>query len=245
VINYVGVHDGETLYDIAQYKLPAATSPAQRARAQVVALAPVLLGQGMPFLHAGDELLRSKALDRDSYNAGDWFNRIDWTGGSNFIGTMGLPSAEKNEGNWGLIAPVLSNPGVAPSAADIALTRAQVQDLLRIRKSSSVFRLRTAADVARCVSFPDAVNQADGLIVMQLGVGDRSCGDGVFQRAVVVINAAPAAQGYAVQALVGQALQLHPVQAAGADPVVRGASYNAANGSFSVPGRSVAVFVQP
>jgi pullulanase len=245
VINYVGVHDGETLYDIAQYKLPGATSSSERARAQVVALAPVLLGQGMPFLHAGDELLRSKALDRDSYNAGDWFNRIDWTGGTNFIATMGLPSAEKNEGNWALIAPVLSNPAVAPTAADIALTAAQVQDLLRIRKGSAMFRLRTAAEVARCVSFPDALDQADGLIVMQLGLGDRSCGDGLFRRAVVVINAAPVAQVYTVAGLAGQGLQLHPVQAAGADAVVKAAGYDAATGGFSVPGRSAAVFVQP
>jgi hypothetical protein len=31
--------------------------------------------QGIPFFHAGDEILRSKSLDRDSYNSGDWFNK--------------------------------------------------------------------------------------------------------------------------------------------------------------------------
>lgn len=30
----------------------------------------VALSQGIPFFHAGDELLRSKSLDRDSYNSG-------------------------------------------------------------------------------------------------------------------------------------------------------------------------------
>lgn len=35
----------------------------------------VSLLQGIPFFHAGDEMLRSKSLDRDSYNSGDWFNR--------------------------------------------------------------------------------------------------------------------------------------------------------------------------
>lgn len=244
-INYAGVHDGETLYDVQQYKLPASTTPAQRARAQVVALAPVLLGQGMPFLHAGDELLRSKALDRDSYNAGDWFNRIDWTGGSNFIGTMGLPSAEKNASDWWVIGPVLANPNVVPSAADIALTREQVKALLRVRKSSTLFRLRSADDIRRCVHFPDAIGQVDGLIVMLLGRGDASCGDGAFKRALVVINAAPGAQGYVIDALAGQALSLHPVQAFGVDAVVRGASFDAATGRVSVPGRTVAVFVQP
>lgn len=32
--------------------------------------------KGIPFFHAGDEILRSKSLDRDSYNSGDWFNRF-------------------------------------------------------------------------------------------------------------------------------------------------------------------------
>lgn len=30
----------------------------------------VALAQGLPFFHAGDELLRSKSLDRDSYDSG-------------------------------------------------------------------------------------------------------------------------------------------------------------------------------
>lgn len=34
--------------------------------------------QGIPFFHAGEELLRSKSLDCDSYNSGDWFNRCDF-----------------------------------------------------------------------------------------------------------------------------------------------------------------------
>lgn len=36
---------------------------------------PGLRWQGIPFFHAGDEMFRSKSLDRDSYNSGDWFNR--------------------------------------------------------------------------------------------------------------------------------------------------------------------------
>ncbi len=30
------------------------------------------MSQGVPFIHAGDDLLRSKSLDRDSYNSGGW-----------------------------------------------------------------------------------------------------------------------------------------------------------------------------
>ena len=36
----------------------------------------IFISQGIPFFHAGDEMLRSKSLDRDSYNSGDWFNRF-------------------------------------------------------------------------------------------------------------------------------------------------------------------------
>jgi pullulanase/glycogen debranching enzyme len=48
------------------------------------------LSQGVPFFHAGDELLRSKSLDRNSYDSGDWFNRLDYTYQTNNWG-VGLP----------------------------------------------------------------------------------------------------------------------------------------------------------
>ena len=38
----------------------------------VMCLALITLSQGVPFIHAGDDLLRSKSLDRDSYNSGGW-----------------------------------------------------------------------------------------------------------------------------------------------------------------------------
>jgi len=56
----------------AQVMLKAAegTSVADRARVATLALACVCLAQGVAFFHAGDEILRSKSLDRDSYNSG-------------------------------------------------------------------------------------------------------------------------------------------------------------------------------
>lgn len=41
-----------------------------RARMAVLAQACVCLAQGVAFFHAGDEILRSKSLDRDAYNSG-------------------------------------------------------------------------------------------------------------------------------------------------------------------------------
>ncbi|HET7773990.1 MAG TPA: alpha-1,6-glucosidase domain-containing protein [Burkholderiaceae bacterium] len=248
VINYAGVHDGETLWDMSQFKHPTATTSAERARAQVVALGTVLMGQGIPFIHAGDELLRSKSMDRDSYNAGDWFNRIDWTAGTNYWGEMGLPSAEKNQDNWTLIGTYLANTAIKPSGAEIAAARDAFIDLLKVRKDTSMFRLGTGADVKACVSFPDQGSASQtGLVVMRIAgtkAGGGNCGDGKYQAIYVLINAHKNASSFSHAAAVGRTLALHPVQAAGADARVKTATFSAGTGTFTVPGRTVAVFVQ-
>lgn len=41
-----------------------------RIRAHRLALGLVAVSQGVAFFHAGDNILRSKSLDRDSYNSG-------------------------------------------------------------------------------------------------------------------------------------------------------------------------------
>lgn len=248
VVNYAGVHDGETLFDIGQYKHPIGTSASERARAQVVALGTVLMGQGLPFIHAGDELLRSKSFDRDSYNSGDWFNRIDWTASTNYFGEMGLPPAEKNLDGWDLMKPFLQAAQARPSAADIAATRDAVLDLLRLRRDTTMLRLRTGEDVTACVSFPDEAAQKEGLIVMRIAgskPGGGACGDGKYQSLVVLINAQAQAQSYTLPGYAGKTVALHPVQQAGSDARVRQASFDAATGAFTAPGRTVAVFAQP
>ncbi len=51
-------------------KAAEGTSVEDRARMAVLAQACVCLAQGVAFFHAGDEILRSKSLDRDAYNSG-------------------------------------------------------------------------------------------------------------------------------------------------------------------------------
>ncbi|MDN3577151.1 pullulanase-type alpha-1,6-glucosidase [Chitinimonas viridis] len=242
LISYVSKHDNQTLFDISQYRLPRASSAADRARAQVVGLSLVALGQGVPFFHAGDDLLRSKSLDRDSYNSGDWFNRIDWSGTSNNW-AVGLPIQDKNGDNWSIMKPLLADAGLKVGSSHIAASRSAFQDLLRIRKSTPLFRLRTAADVQARVSFPDAgAAQLPGLIVMKLdGAGYAG---GVYKTVFVLFNADKVAHTTTVAGSSGKTLQLHPVLQAGADAVVRGAVFSSAAGSFSVPARTTAVFVE-
>jgi pullulanase len=246
-INYAGAHDNETVWDSAQLKHPAATTSAERARAQVVTLGTILMSQGTPFLHAGDELLRSKSLDRDSYNAGDWFNRVDWSATTNYWGEMGLPSEEKNKDNWDLFKPFLASTVIAPSAADIAASRDAVLDLIKVRKDTSMLRLPTGADIQACVSFLDAAAQQDGLVVKRVAgakAAGGACGDGKYTSLVVLVNGNKAAQTFTAASYAGATVSLHPVQAAGSDARVKTASFDAATGRFSVPGRTIAVFVQ-
>ena len=146
IINYVEAHDNETLFDAIQLKAPVAATMADRVRMQTLGLALVTLGEGVPFIHAGSELLRSKSLDRNSYNSGDWFNRLDFTYQTNNWG-VGLPPARDNQGNWPFIRPLLANPALRPTAADIRTASDRFRELLEIRKSSRLFRLRTAAEV--------------------------------------------------------------------------------------------------
>ncbi|WP_238598620.1 pullulanase-type alpha-1,6-glucosidase [Saccharothrix sp. ALI-22-I] len=155
VITYIDAHDNETLFDSQTYKLPVATSMADRVRMQKVALAPVLLGQGQPFLHAGAEFLRSKSLDRNSYDSGDWFNRYDPSLRDNGFG-RGLPPSADNEDKWPYATPLLANATLKPSSTDMRAALANTVELLRIRTSSPLFTLNDAALVQQKLSFPTA-----------------------------------------------------------------------------------------
>ncbi|HYQ68188.1 pullulanase-type alpha-1,6-glucosidase [Actinophytocola sp.] len=241
-ITYVDAHDNETLFDVEQYKLPRATSMADRVRMNTVALATTCLGQGPAFWHAGSDLLRSKSLDRNSYNSGDWFNRVDWTGRESTWGS-GLPPRADNESKWDYMRPLLSDRALEPHGPDILAAHRQALDLLRIRYSSPLFRLGSADAIQRRVSFPvGGPNQTPGVIVMALDDHAGRDLDPRWAGVVVVFNATDQPATQTVPALAGAHYRLHPVQANGSDPVVRTSSYRG-DGTFTVPARTVAVFV--
>ena len=93
-------------------KLPCAASLQDRVRVHDLGVSIVALSQGIPFFHAGIDMLRSKSLDRNSYNSGDWFNRLDFTYQSNNWG-VGLPPAQDNQSNWPIMGPLLARPDPA------------------------------------------------------------------------------------------------------------------------------------
>jgi pullulanase/glycogen debranching enzyme len=239
-INYIEAHDNQTLFDLNAYKLPQATSMADRVRVQNLGAAINILSQGIPFLHAGQEILRSKSMDRDSYDAGDWFNKLDYSYQSNGFG-VGLPMAGVNQDNWPLMSPILANPLIKPDTGAIVAARDYVNDMLAIRQDSALFRLRTGDEVSKRLRFHNTgPRQSPGLIVMSLdGRVPLRSGDAKYKSVVVLFNVDKVAKTIAVPELAGRKLALHHVlRKAGIG------DYDSAGGSFTIAPRSTAVFVE-
>ncbi|MFI9200691.1 pullulanase-type alpha-1,6-glucosidase [Streptomyces sp. NPDC053048] len=230
-LSYADAHDNETLYDALAYKLPPGTPAAERARAQVLAMAAAALSQGPALSQAGTDLLRSKSLDRNSYDSGDWFNAIHWNCADGNGFGRGLPPARDNADKWPYARPLLADPALRPGCGPITAASAAYRDLLRIRTTEKAFGKPTTEAVQRALSFPlSGADETPGVITMRL------------DDLVVVLNAAPDTRTQRVGALAGTGYALHPVQARGSDPVVTSASYDAGTGTFTVPGRTAAVF---
>ena len=237
IINYAAAHDNETLFDINQYKLPLATDMDDRIRVLNLANSIIALSQGVPFFHAGQDIARSKSMDRNSYNSGDWFNFVDWSYNDTGWG-RGLPPFGDNQGNWAEQSALLGNPSLGDiDRHDIRSANKHMREMLRIRNSSPLFRLRTGQDVMERVEFHNTgPGQTPGLVVMSLR-GKRNI------EIVVLFNASPGAQSFYLDTGEDSEFELHRVQQRSQDPVVRTAVYDEATYTFHVPARTTAVFV--
>ncbi len=235
-INYVEAHDNETLFDISQYKLPRTTTPSDRVRVQNLANAIVALSQGVPFFHAGQDMLRSKSTDRNSYDSGDWFNLLDFTYRQNGWG-RGLPFEGENAANWPVAQPLLADPNLSVGRPEILRAVRHMREFLLIRRTSELFRLRTADEVQERLRFHNTgPDQIPGLIVMSLK-GRRGLD------LVVLFNADVEARTFALPEAGSSWFVLHPVLALSDDAVVRASRYDRATRTFRVPARTTAVFV--
>lgn len=237
VINYVSKHDNQTLFDNNAYKTPAGTDMATRVRIHNVAMDTVLLAQGIPFIHMGSDLMRSKSMQRNSYDSGDWFNWVDFSMNSNNW-NMGLPRESEDGANWDLIRSIIADTSINPQQADIEAAATHFQEMLKIRSSSKLFRLRTKEQVLNQVHFMNTgAGQKAGLIAMHIA-GNCEL-DTVNGQIMALINANDEAQTFTVAGASGYTL--HPVQQNSVDAVVKTATF--ADGTFSVPARTSAVFV--
>jgi pullulanase/glycogen debranching enzyme len=244
VVNYVENHDNQTLFDINVFKLPASTSSMERARVQVLGMAVDAFAQGIAYYHAGIDVLRSKSLDRNSFNSGDWFNRLDWTYRDNYFGT-GLPPSDDNGKDYALIKPLLANPAFKPAPADIAFARDAFRDLLAVRASSTLFRLPSALEIKRRLRFFNTGSGQTPTVVAAHLDGEGYPGAG-FKGISYFINVDKVGHTVTDAQAVGKPMRLHPVFLSphAADKRATQAVFDAATGSFSIPPRTAVVFVE-
>ncbi len=244
--NYVDKHDNQTLFDNLIYKAPQG---ADLVRMQGVSLATAMLGQGIPFTHAGVELLRSKSMERDSYDSGDWYNRVDYTLADNNF-DKGLPRKDKDGDNYPLIEKVLGKH-VKPSGADMATMVGFYQELAELRQSSRLLRLGSGAEVIKRVDFRNTgPDQEPGLIVMTVddGINAGADLDPAIDGLVVMINATNAPQSISDfrdgndQPIDLTSLQLSAAHHGG-ESIARDAAVN--GGTLTLGAWSAAVFVKP
>lgn len=81
-VNYVSCHDNNTLFDRITMTLPE-VSEADRIKMNNLAAAIYMTAEGIPFMQAGEEMLRTKAkgdgtYEHNSYSSPDSINSIKW-----------------------------------------------------------------------------------------------------------------------------------------------------------------------
>lgn len=77
VVSYCECHDNNTLWDKIMLSCPG-ISEQDRKKMHQLALTIILTSQGIPFLHAGTEFMRTKDGVENSYKSPDSINGINW-----------------------------------------------------------------------------------------------------------------------------------------------------------------------
>ncbi|MGZ3772537.1 MAG: alpha-1,6-glucosidase domain-containing protein [Pseudobdellovibrionaceae bacterium] len=239
-INYVSAHDGYGLWDAIQAKAPFYNSDRSpvfcsiedRLRMYQLALAIPFLGQGIPFVEAGTDLLRSKNGDQDSYDSGDFFNRIDWTGTSNYWGA-GLPPAWRNIDDWSFWRPRLQASDMRISPKHIEQAKNYFKALLQLRRSSNLFKLNSLENITEGLHFIDNDQQPEpGLVTMLLQNQQESL--------LIFFNASRESRFFS-HLVLRQHWTLHPLFNEKVDPALSQVMLDPSSGKIQIPGRTTVV----
>ncbi|OTA16509.1 pullulanase [Xenorhabdus vietnamensis] len=244
VLNYVSKHDNQTLWDIISYKAAHEADLMTRVRMQAISLSTIFLGQGLAFDQHGSELLRSKSFTRDSYDAGDWFNRVSYSYKDNNY-DVGLPERGNDGKNYPLIHRV-KNRVEKPGQNELLQMMAFYQELLRLRQFSPLMTLGDGAAVRQRIDFLNVgPHQQMGLLVMTIDDGNTTSRDRDwrFDGLVVVINAAP--WSVTVKDLNINGLKLNDIQRELGEASLAAGVQITENGVVTMPAWSVAVLVLP
>ena len=141
-INYASCHDNMSLFDRLAQSVPEA-SFAERVRMNNLAASIYLLSQGVPFMQAGEELLRSKPLpgggfEHNSYCSPDSVNSIKWE-------NLSKPEYASNANYYrGLIAFRKAHPTLRLTTE--SAVREQIHPMEGLDPNVVGFHLRGSAD---------------------------------------------------------------------------------------------------
>jgi len=241
-VNYIDKHDNETLWDNTQTKLPTDMDMMERVRVHLLSQAFINYGLGVPFHQLGTNILRSKSMDRNSYDSGDWYNRVDFTlESSNWA--IGLPPRWDNEDNWEVQAEFMSNQNIGIEKEHMEFAHQVFMDQLKVRYSTPLLRLGDADDIHNRVGYHNTgPDQIPGLIAMT--ISDGSCTsedlDPNLDGVLTLFNSDRQTREIDLGVT---GLEIHPNLQNGADGVLIQASET--NGLISIPPISAAVFIKP
>jgi hypothetical protein len=142
------------------------------------------------------------------------------------------------------MAPLLRNADIKPTATEIAWTRDAFRDLLKIRASTRLFRMRTSDEIKQRLTFHNTGSDQIASVLTGHLNGNGYTGAN-FKDVLYFVNVDKTAQTLTIPAQAGKAYRLHPVHRAldAADKRAATASYDAATGRFTVPPRTAVVFV--
>ena len=143
-VNYASCHDNYTLKDKLNVS-KAGDSEENRIKMNNLAAAIYLTAEGIPLIHAGEELLRTKVDEsgnviHNSYNSSDYVNSIKWA------------DLDKTE---------------------VQNVRDYYKGLIEFRKNHAALRLTTAADVAANVKYKWITNEVIMFVIDGTNVADE------------------------------------------------------------------------
>ncbi|HGH7183077.1 type I pullulanase [Bacillus cereus] len=138
VLTYVEAHDNHTLWDKLELTNPG-DSEEVRKQMHKLSSSILLTSQGIPFLHAGQEFMRTKYGDHNSYKSPDSINQMDWL----------RRAAFNNEVDY-------------------------MKGLIELRKKYPAFRMTSAEQIKKQVSFIDAPKNAVAYSIDGKGNGNKN-----------------------------------------------------------------------
>jgi len=151
-VSYASCHDNHTLWDKIKLTTPG-RSDAERLQMYKLAAAIVMTSQGIAFMHAGEELVRTKKGHENSYNLPDAINAIDWKRKVDHVDVFnyyrGLIALRKAH-------PALHMPGAA-----------------MIRKHLAFLPMPSAGMVGFCIDGAGVGDPAQWIVVLLNATGSR------------------------------------------------------------------------